>query len=65
MSCFHVNRKKARRGPGGYLASVDELKKTGQLTRWIDDHDIPPKFFPVEGIERPFDHSTELGYADN
>jgi methionine sulfoxide reductase heme-binding subunit len=23
-----------------YLASVDELKKTGQLTRWIDDHDI-------------------------
>jgi methionine sulfoxide reductase heme-binding subunit len=23
-----------------YLASVEELKKTGQLTRWIDDHDI-------------------------
>jgi methionine sulfoxide reductase heme-binding subunit len=23
-----------------FLASVEELKKTGQLTRWIDDHDI-------------------------
>jgi methionine sulfoxide reductase heme-binding subunit len=23
-----------------YLSSVDELKKTGQLTRWLDDHDI-------------------------
>ena len=23
-----------------YLASVAELKKDGQLTRWIDDHDI-------------------------
>jgi methionine sulfoxide reductase heme-binding subunit len=23
-----------------YLASVDELKKTGQLTRWVADHDI-------------------------
>ena len=28
------------RGPFRYLASVDELKKTGQLTRWIDDHGI-------------------------
>ena len=23
-----------------FLASVEELKKTGQLTHWIDDHDI-------------------------
>lgn len=23
-----------------FLASIDELKKTGQLTRWVDDHDI-------------------------
>lgn len=23
-----------------YLASVEELKKAGQLTRWIGDHDI-------------------------
>ena len=23
-----------------FLATVDELKKTGQLTRWVDDHDI-------------------------
>jgi methionine sulfoxide reductase heme-binding subunit len=23
-----------------FLATVEELKKTGQLTRWIDDHDI-------------------------
>jgi hypothetical protein len=28
------------RGPFRYLASVDELKKTGQLTCWIDDHEI-------------------------
>jgi methionine sulfoxide reductase heme-binding subunit len=26
--------------PYRYLASVAELKKTGQLTRWVDDHDI-------------------------
>ena len=23
-----------------FLATLDELKKTGQLTRWIDDHDV-------------------------
>jgi len=23
-----------------FVASVEELKKTGQLTRWVDDHDI-------------------------
>ena len=23
-----------------FLASMEELKKTGQLTRWVDDHDI-------------------------
>jgi methionine sulfoxide reductase heme-binding subunit len=23
-----------------YLATLEELKKTGQLTRWIEDHDI-------------------------
>lgn len=23
-----------------FLATVEELKKTGQLTRWVDDHDI-------------------------
>lgn len=23
-----------------YLASLDELRKSGQITRWIDDHDI-------------------------
>ena len=23
-----------------FLASLEELKKTGQLTRWVDDHDI-------------------------
>ena len=23
-----------------YLASLEELKKTGQLTRWVEDHDI-------------------------
>ena len=23
-----------------FVASVEDLKKTGQLTRWVDDHDI-------------------------
>lgn len=23
-----------------FLATIKELKKTGQLTRWVDDHDI-------------------------
>jgi methionine sulfoxide reductase heme-binding subunit len=23
-----------------FLATVEELKKTGQLTRWIEDHDV-------------------------
>jgi sulfoxide reductase heme-binding subunit YedZ len=33
-------REEGRQVTYKYLASLDELKEAGQLTRWIDDHDI-------------------------
>jgi methionine sulfoxide reductase heme-binding subunit len=35
-----TSRKEGRDVTYHFLATVEELKKTGQLTRWIDDHDI-------------------------
>ncbi len=35
-----VIRHEGREAAYQYLASIDELKQTGQLTRWINDHDI-------------------------
>lgn len=35
-----VERAEGREHDFRYLASIAELKKTGQLTRWIADHDI-------------------------
>jgi sulfoxide reductase heme-binding subunit YedZ len=35
-----VEPEEGRQPDFRFVASVDELKKTGQLTRWVEDHDI-------------------------
>lgn len=35
-----VNNKEGTEATYQFLATLKELKKDGQLTRWIDDHDI-------------------------
>lgn len=35
-----VKKEEGKEATYQFLATVEELKKTGQLTRWIDGHDI-------------------------